>query len=269
MSRLVVVADRERGEHARQVLAEAGLEADVFVVDEDMPDSSAEAVAEYRTAMQRLAVAGTLAAGAAHDISNLVIALELYMRAPDRASSRIDVPGALRRIRAIASSLTAFARAPRPATVCDLTTVADDAADLVELVLPNNASVVRLLEPAGRALVMASDSCLLQVVVNLLLNATQAVRGVDRGIVSIRTRAGTSDVALAVVDNGPGMSEDTVARAFRPFVTTRSEGSGLGLFICRHLVTSAGGAIDIDSEPGHGTTVTVTLPRVAAPRQTT
>jgi len=105
-----------------------------------------------------------------------------------------------------------------------------------------------------------------QVLLNLLLNARTAVlkRGGPRRIEVVAERCG-DDVVIRVVDNGVGIDPGNLRKVFEPFFTTRSDtdgrraGHGLGLAICREIVASLGGEIAVESEPGRGTTFTVSL----------
>ena len=92
-----------------------------------------------------------------------------------------------------------------------------------------------------------------QVFVNLLLNAAHAIpEGKNDGQIEIRARAGKRDVVVEVIDNGAGISADLLPRIFEPFFTTKpsTAGSGLGLSICRDIVTRLGGDITATSELG-------------------
>jgi CheY-like chemotaxis protein len=127
---------------------------------------------------------------------------------------------------------------------------------------------VRLAPDAGFAHVDPGQ--LEQVLVNLVVNARDAMHA--GGTLSIETRAadgedGTRYVGLSVADDGVGMDDETKARAFEPFYTTKGpgEGSGLGLSTVFGIVTQSGGAVDLQSSPGSGTRVTVWLPQAAAP----
>ncbi len=99
-----------------------------------------------------------------------------------------------------------------------------------------------------------------QVFTNLLVNAAQAIE--TRGVIRIRTSPRQHEVVVEISDTGKGMSRETLARLFTPFFTTkpRGQGTGLGLSISRDIVTRHGGRIDVQSEPGRGTTFTVYLP---------
>jgi signal transduction histidine kinase len=101
---------------------------------------------------------------------------------------------------------------------------------------------------------------LLQVIVNLVLNALQAMP--DGGALRLRTSLAGDNVLLVVEDDGEGMSEDVVRQAFIPFFTTKDvgEGTGLGLSVVHGIVTAHGGFIRIESRPGAGTTFEVALP---------
>jgi signal transduction histidine kinase len=97
---------------------------------------------------------------------------------------------------------------------------------------------------------------------NLLINAVQAMDA--GGQLVIRTRPSGLGVAIELIDTGQGMSEETMAKVFRAFYTTKQGGSGLGLPTSRKIVEAHGGTIDIESAPGRGTKVTIWLP--APPR---
>jgi len=106
---------------------------------------------------------------------------------------------------------------------------------------------------------------LTQILVNLLQNGTQAVsaRGLKNGQVSIVARARIDEVELRVHDQGVGMPPEVLSRIGTPFFTTKTEGTGLGLAQCQRLVGTAGGRLQIESELGVGTTVTIILPTAA------
>jgi len=98
-----------------------------------------------------------------------------------------------------------------------------------------------------------------QVFLNLLLNALDAMA--DGGALTVALAERGADYEIAIADTGPGIPPDTLRRLGDPFVTTKAQGSGLGLFLTRRLVRSAGGTLDIESVVGRGTTCRVRLPR--------
>jgi CheY-like chemotaxis protein/anti-sigma regulatory factor (Ser/Thr protein kinase) len=111
---------------------------------------------------------------------------------------------------------------------------------------------------------LAHRTKLIQVVVNLVINASQAFADhhTSAHVIQIRAYGEGDDVVIEVSDNGPGMDEATKQRALEPFFTTKEpgQGSGLGLFLCNSIVESLEGTIRIDSRLGEGTTVAVRLP---------
>ncbi len=113
--------------------------------------------------------------------------------------------------------------------------------------------------------VRISATELMQVLINLVANATQAIaaRGVPNGQVSISAQATDGMLELRVRDTGVGMTRETLERVGTPFFTTRPEGTGLGIAQCQRLISIAGGRFKIDSEHGVGTVVTVVLPTAA------
>src|SRR4030095_8613849 len=102
---------------------------------------------------------------------------------------------------------------------------------------------------------------LTQVLWNVALNGVEAMDG--RGVLSLAVARQNGDVALAVSDTGPGIPPERLARVFEPFYTGKPSGSGLGLTIAERIVAAHGGRIEIDSEPGRGTRVTLLFPLAA------
>jgi two-component system response regulator PhcR len=113
--------------------------------------------------------------------------------------------------------------------------------------------------------VRISATELTQVLINVVTNGAQAIaaRGTPNGHVSIEARAANNMVELEIRDDGIGMAPDVLARIGTPFYTTRSDGTGLGVAQCQRLIGTAGGRFRIESKPGVGTTVTITLPTAA------
>lgn len=114
---------------------------------------------------------------------------------------------------------------------------------------------------------LRSDSSKLrQVFQNIVLNALDAL---DRkGEISLVTTLCEKGVAISIIDNGPGISKTDLDKIFEPLWTTRPQGTGLGLPICRDILDRLGGNIAIESEPGKGTAVTITLPLRFQPSKT-
>ena len=102
-----------------------------------------------------------------------------------------------------------------------------------------------------------------QALLNLLLNAQQAMpRG---GELTIQAAATPNGVVLSLIDTGEGMAPEVVAKAFKPFFSTKLGGSGLGLPTTRKIVLAHGGTLDLQSEVGKGTKFTISLPAIQYP----
>jgi signal transduction histidine kinase len=118
--------------------------------------------------------------------------------------------------------------------------------------------------------VRATSTDLLQVVVNLVRNAQQAIEEhhVNEGIVRVQAATVGSFLQIAVKDNGPGIPDEVLAKLGTPFFTTRDAGTGLGIAQCKRLVGRLGGDLRIESAPGLGTAVIFTLPLADASAST-
>jgi len=111
------------------------------------------------------------------------------------------------------------------------------------------------------ARVRLDNESLKQVYLNLILNALDAMT--DGGTLTVAVSERGGNVEVRIGDTGPGMAPELVKKLGSPFFTTRAQGTGLGLFLARRLLESAGGSLGIESEPGRGTACTVKLPRQA------
>jgi PAS domain S-box-containing protein len=216
----------------------------------------------------RRASLGELSAGVAHELntplSNILLITEsLRRRSTDpwigeRASAIGRQVEAMTRI---VHGLLDYSRSHSPElTELDMVAVA---AEAVEFVRGKQPSGVELFEyyPEGPLPFRGNRVQLIQVLVNLLNNAADAVEG--KGTVTLRVTASAERIEIAVTDTGPGIHESVRDRLFEPFVTTKgqSKGTGLGLAICLGIVRSHGGEIDVASPPNEGATFTVRLPR--------
>jgi signal transduction histidine kinase len=119
--------------------------------------------------------------------------------------------------------------------------------------------------PADLPTVFLDADLFKQALLNLMLNAEQAMP--QGGELIVQACAENGGVRIDLIDTGIGMTAEQVRKVFRPFVTTKPGGTGLGLPTTRRIVEAHGGAIAVESEPGRGTKFTIRLPSYSAPGQ--
>lgn len=226
----------------------------------------------------RLADVGQLAAGVAHELNtplaSIALRAESLLKAAEDPRLSQDpafakFPRYLRtiaddifRCKRITTALLEFSRNRKPEVrPVDLSALAEKAADLMRhpMTLRQVALSVKL-DPALPT-VRADDGQLRQAIIALLMNALDAAPA--GGNVEISTARGEPGMAvLTVADDGPGIAPEVRDKVFTPFFTTKpvGQGTGLGLTLCHAVVTSHGGRIELDSEPGRGTRVSLVLP---------
>ena len=236
-----------------------------------------ERTRQQLTRSERLASIGRLAAGVAHEINNpltgvLTFAHLLHRKAPEGSQDRQDLEtiiNATTRCKDIVRGLLGFSRQSEPhKQPSDLNAVVREAANLIR----NQARIsrVEIAEElaAGLPAMVIDGNQLQEAAVNLLLNAIDAMPQGGRLAVRTRPVAGPPEaVELEVADTGCGIPAANLEHIFDPFFTTKpaGKGTGLGLAIVYGVVTEHGGQINLASEVGRGTTVTVRLPAPAAP----
>jgi two-component system NtrC family sensor kinase len=224
----------------------------------------------------RLSSLGMLSAGVAHEINNPlayvksnVNALYRDLRAQERLPPELGeyvtevLPATLegiQRIATIVSDLRRFARGdPEPMVEYELNAEVEAAMRIAHgRIAPQCELVVELGElprMRGRPRQMT------QVVINLLMNAAQAMT--ERGRVFLSTRQEGEEVVLVVRDTGQGMTPEVLGKLFQPFFSTKplGEGTGMGLAVVHGIVSAHGGRIQVESPPGKGSTFTIRLPR--------
>lgn len=222
---------------------------------------------------EKLASVGQLAAGVAHEVGNPLAAISGYVELlrdgdldPEDQQDIIErVQKQLERIRSTIRNLLDFSREDASSfAAVSVRACIDDAVSLVRA-LPASKGVLLTCEIPLDARVYAAQGHLVQVLLNLLMNALDAVSESDRnGEISVKVHV-ANDVEIHISDNGPGIPENLAHRVFDPFYTTKEpgKGTGLGLAISSRLVEDMKGNLSLESSE-LGTTFTVRLPLLDA-----
>jgi PAS domain S-box-containing protein len=249
---------------------------------------------------QRLESLGQLAGGVAHDFNNLLAGIMNYAylvsenlqemsgrrRSEDEAFATViedvaEITSVAKRAAALTHQLLVFSRREvvRP-EVLDLNSVVVDMEDLLRTTIGENVEELQTALESDLPLVKADRGQVEQVLMNLAVNARDAMPGGGRLVIETATFEVDEQYArlreinlgtyaqLSVSDTGTGMSQEVADRAFDPFFTTKrtDKGTGLGLATVYGIVTQAGGDVAIYSEPGLGTTIRVRFPATAEAR---
>ena len=220
---------------------------------------------------ERLASMGRLAAGIGHEINNpiggILMAAQFaskFQEDPALVKKALDdiVRNAERCGRIVKNVLKFAQDVPSERARADLNQVVLEARDLIQQYAEKRGARIELELAAELPPVVINPTELEQVIINLVGNAVQA--GAPN--IVVRTEAAAKGVCLVVRDDGPGIPREEAALLFDPFYTTRQEqgGMGLGLSIVHGIVKDHDGEIDFESEPGKGTTMTISLPPAPA-----
>lgn len=227
----------------------------------------------------RLAALGEMAAGLAHEIRNPLGAIKAAAQYLEAPAAESDPPKEFlgiiveetNRLNRVVSSFLDYARPykgnPLPT---DVRAVTKRTLEVMQPSLGPGVEIVTDFQE-GLPLVRIDPEQLRQVIMNLVQNAMQAMESGGRLTVSTGLRATpirsdpgepASFVELRITDTGPGIAQKAMGKLFIPFFTTKDRGTGLGLAICQRIVQTAGGAIEVRTLGGEGTTFTVLLPAV-------
>ncbi len=234
---------------------------------------------------QKLESIGVLAGGIAHDFNNILVGVMgnaslAQPDAPPEVAARLDdILEATERAASLTRQLLAYAgKGQFEITDFELSSVIRSSARLMRVSMPKHVELI-VDVPQDLPLIRGDAAQIQQVVMNLVINAAEAIAGDEKGTVSVR--AGVKQVGpnepsppgfelapgqylwLEVSDTGCGMSEDTKAKIFDPFFTTKFTGRGLGLAAVQGILRAHKGAVSVDSKLGEGSTLTVYLPCVA------
>ncbi len=229
---------------------------------------------------EKLISLGTLAAGLAHELRNPLVSIQTLAQLLDELGETV-IPGDFKatvmrdvnRIVGIVENVSAFATNNKVTLAwVSLPDVVRQAEEIVRSDFLEAGVAFEFDSDGSTHLVRANQNQMLQVVINMLNNAAQALRGREHACVRVRLRSRRIEddrdvLELAITDNGPGIDPEILPRMFEPFTTTKATGMrtskggmGLGLAIVKRIVDGHSGRISVTSRLGEGTTFVITLP---------
>lgn len=236
---------------------------------------------ELASARARVSEVAAMAGGLAHEIKNPLstIGMNAQLLEESIADLKIDPNDYARisrrigtltreteRLRGILEDFLDYAGEIRlHRETVELTPIIEELADFFHPEADKRGIRLRT-EPVSIALRASVDTHLLkQSILNLMINAAQALEGNEPGVpreLIVRTDVGpAASPRIHIIDTGSGMTDEQIARAFEPYFTTKAGGTGLGLPTTRRIIEAHGGTLTLDTAPGRGTAFTITLPK--------
>jgi PAS domain S-box-containing protein len=220
---------------------------------------------------ERLAAMGAMIGGVAHELNNPLTSIlgvsELLQDTETNETTRKQLAmlqQQARRAAEIVQNLTYFSRPPAPGkSKINLVEVVERTLNLHAYSLRKNNITVDFLKEAGVPYALGDPHQLMQVFLNLILNAEHAIRDArDKGTLRIRLGKADNTVWVSFHDDGPGIAKENMSSIFDPFYTTKrpGRGTGLGLSICKSVMKEHNGSIEAANSPEGGAVFTVTLP---------
>lgn len=228
-------------------------------------------IEEQLVQSERLSAMGAMIGGVAHELNNPLTSIlgfsQLLQDSQTTDAARKHVATLqteARRAAEIVRNLTYFATPPTPGKAkVNLSEIVERTLNLHAYSLRKNSITVDFVRGSGLPYAMGDPHQLMQVFLNLVLNAEQAMRDAhQRGTLRIRMGSGVESVWVSFLDDGPGIPPEILANVFDPFYTTKrpGRGTGLGLSICKSVLKEHNGLIEAANVPGGGAALTVTLP---------
>ncbi|MCM2477319.1 hypothetical protein HGO38_28110 [Rhizobium sp. CG5] len=255
------------------------LDAISSAIDRVVLETERRALEDRLHQAQRLETIGTFASGIAHNFNNIAAAIQGHAEMAAKVAAQTSVQRHLSaiskaadRAQSVIGEIMAFGKPIQGAyETFEFSALAQDVMRLVGPSLDNSAEIDLAIHQD--VLVHANSGQIQQVLLNLTNNALQALDGPGTVVISAErielsrnsqlthgTLAPGIYSVISVSDDGRGMKPSTQSRLFEPFFTTRSAGNGLGLATVKHIVTEHGGAIDMQSTVGKGTSISIWIP---------
>jgi two-component system, sporulation sensor kinase A len=247
-------------------------QGDIIGYSSVLKDVTEQKLIEHHLAqMEKLSAIGELSAGLAHEIKNPLAgikgAIEIIREGMSEENSHRTILGEVlsevSRIDRIVISLLSYAKPKKPDFVkVELGSLIQNVIYFLRNLADSKRISLSFEGPREVPLMDADENDLKQLFLNLILNSIEALP--DGGAVTVRLEViPDSKLKVEVSDNGPGIPTENLDHIFRPFFTTKIEGTGLGLATCKRIVTDYGGQIQVRSEVGRGTAFLFDLPLYA------
>lgn len=270
----------------RDITGRKQLEFQMTRHTEELARQVAERTAEIatlesqRAQVEKLAAVGQLAAAVAHEINNPIAGIKnaftLVKQAVDRAHPHAEfvemIDREIARVAAIVRNMyQLYRKEPSRVEAVDLQLLCRDLEELFAKRLSQQGILFSVSLPPSSTNLVVPQSDLLQVLMNLIQNAIDS--SAHGRAIRVKVHQDQSLVVISVSDEGDGISPDVLPHIFDPFFTTKTEkdqkGMGLGLSVSQSLVMAMGGRIDVQTEPGSGSTFSVVLPQSIAENHST
>jgi len=241
---------------------------------ETVSQNSAEPELTQLAANEKQLLLARLLARLAHEIRNPLSSLAIHVQLLEEDVAQAGTPlqaqtagrfGVIRgELHRLENLMRQFLSLAAPSAVnLEPVVVSEVIRYVVELLRPEAEArgiALALDLPDALPLLTADPAQLKQALVNLVINALQAVERGGRIVIGVRPNPAAGALDLQVSDNGPGVPKDRMAAIFEPFFTTKSEGSGLGLWIVQQIASAHGGAVTVAAPDGGGAVFTLRLP---------
>jgi len=273
MHRLALAASRSGGSPIEgNVVKALSRSVEGLMEDIHQATSKLEQSREHLLQAEKLALVGKLAAGMAHSIRNPFTSVKMRLFSLSRTLEMSDtqaedfqvISEEIRHIDTIVQNFLEFSRPPRynfqPVSP---SSAVDAAVNLLEHRLKSYDVTVSIDRIEPLPTVQADTEQLKEVLVNLMVNACEAMEEGGHILIQERVDRAGPEGAKAVVrvsDSGPGISETNLGKVLQPFYSTKEEGTGLGLSIAQRIVIEHGGRLEVESVEGRGATFVVVLP---------